>query len=100
MYNKGEVAVASLSHTDGAHGILCKGWYLKEMVCCLQVDLNKTDCTAGKALCAGCAQAWKATSSVVSVPIFFKDPMNINRIYIKQLKNSGVVKVRRDALRT
>eukprot|EP00198_Chlamydomonas_reinhardtii_P004609 XP_001693945.1 predicted protein [Chlamydomonas reinhardtii] len=57
------------------------------------VDLNKTDCTAGKALCAGCAQAWKATSSVVSVPIFFKDPMNINRIYIKQLKNSGVVKV-------
>ncbi|KAG2446423.1 hypothetical protein HYH02_008416 [Chlamydomonas schloesseri] len=57
------------------------------------VDLNKTDCTTGKAVCAACAQSWKATATDLTVPIFFKDPMNINRIYIKQLKNTGVVKV-------
>ncbi|KAG2490951.1 hypothetical protein HYH03_010628 [Edaphochlamys debaryana] len=54
------------------------------------VDRNKTDC--GPA-CKACKWAWKATNNSRSVAVFFKDPVLINRIYIMQTRNTGVIRV-------
>ena len=70
--------------------------YLNDPTSCLcrchptQIDPWKPECPAK---CAACPFSWKATAGSLVVPIFFKEPMNINRIFIKQVRNSGVVKV-------
>eukprot|EP00198_Chlamydomonas_reinhardtii_P010461 XP_001699798.1 predicted protein [Chlamydomonas reinhardtii] len=55
------------------------------------IDPAKPACPAK---CAGCDKAWKAgTNNVLTLPIFFKEPTQVSKIYIKQIRNSGVVKV-------
>ncbi|EFJ47421.1 hypothetical protein VOLCADRAFT_92116 [Volvox carteri f. nagariensis] len=43
--------------------------------------------------CTACQYAWKATADQLSVAVFFKEPMQISRIYLKQIRNSGVITV-------
>ncbi|EFJ47334.1 hypothetical protein VOLCADRAFT_92109 [Volvox carteri f. nagariensis] len=43
--------------------------------------------------CTACQYAWKATADQLSVAVFFKEPIQISRIYLKQIRNSGVITV-------
>eukprot|EP00198_Chlamydomonas_reinhardtii_P012523 XP_001701860.1 flagella associated protein [Chlamydomonas reinhardtii] len=43
--------------------------------------------------CEGCPYTWRASDDMTVVPLFFRDPVQISRIFIKQVRNSGVVKV-------
>ncbi|PNH02665.1 hypothetical protein TSOC_011336 [Tetrabaena socialis] len=54
------------------------------------VDPIKPACPT---VCKGCPFAWKATASDLSVAVFFKEPTQVSRIYVKQLKNTGLIKV-------
>ncbi|KAG2445104.1 hypothetical protein HYH02_008971 [Chlamydomonas schloesseri] len=54
------------------------------------VDPFKAACPAE---CAACDLAWKVTANGQTQPIFFREPMQLSRIYIKQVRNSGVIRV-------
>ncbi|GFR47652.1 hypothetical protein Agub_g9395, partial [Astrephomene gubernaculifera] len=54
------------------------------------IDVTKADCTAA---CNSCQRSWKAAATNSTIVLFFKEPVQISRIYVKELKNSGVVKV-------
>ncbi|GIL83272.1 hypothetical protein Vretimale_11290 [Volvox reticuliferus] len=54
------------------------------------VDLAKPNCPS---TCTACPYAWKAAPRDLSVAIFFKEPMQITRVSLKQIKNSGVITV-------
>jgi hypothetical protein len=61
-----------------------------------QVDLEKKPCPPSTKPdgCGGCKWAWKAELNARSVAVFFKDPTQISRISIKQIKNPGIIVVR------
>ncbi|GLC48350.1 hypothetical protein PLESTB_000086600 [Pleodorina starrii] len=54
------------------------------------VDLTKPACPDS---CGACPYSWKCTASQLSVTVFFKEPMQITRIFLRQIKNSGVITV-------
>ncbi|KAG2436510.1 hypothetical protein HXX76_006808 [Chlamydomonas incerta] len=54
------------------------------------VDPFKPVCPAK---CAACDLAWKASSGQLTLPLYFKEPMQLSKIYIKQVRNSGVIKI-------
>ncbi|GLI60975.1 hypothetical protein VaNZ11_003231 [Volvox africanus] len=56
------------------------------------VDPNKKPCILTTA-CGSCKYAWMATPESRSVAVFFKDPTQISRINIKQIKNPGIIQV-------
>jgi hypothetical protein len=55
-----------------------------------QVDVAKPSCPA---TCGACPYSWKATTKELSVAVFFKEPMQISKVFLKQIKNSGVITV-------
>ncbi|EFJ52584.1 hypothetical protein VOLCADRAFT_86831 [Volvox carteri f. nagariensis] len=65
---------------------------LKPRTAAQLVDPNKKPCTPpGSAVCYACPRAWMATATERSVALFFKDPTQLSRINIKQIKNPGVI---------
>ncbi|GLI59911.1 hypothetical protein VaNZ11_001956, partial [Volvox africanus] len=54
------------------------------------VDLAKPTCPS---TCTACPYSWKATPRDLSVAIFFKEPMQVTKVSLKQIKNSGVIMV-------
>ncbi|KXZ50789.1 hypothetical protein GPECTOR_15g475 [Gonium pectorale] len=54
------------------------------------VARNKTACPAA---CAGCPWSWKATNTSLSVAVFFKEPVQVSRVLIKQIRNPGIIRV-------
>ncbi|EFJ41864.1 hypothetical protein VOLCADRAFT_107521 [Volvox carteri f. nagariensis] len=63
---------------------------LKPLSALQLVDQTKTPCPAK---CGACELAWKATRSNLQVAVFFRDPVQIARIYLKQIKNSGIITI-------
>ena len=59
-----------------------------------QVDPAKAACPAA---CAACDAAWKVTSDQLTLPIFFKEPMQLSAINIKQVPYSRCGRGRRFA---
>ncbi len=56
-----------------------------------QVDRKKDAC---KPRCGACKRAWKSTPTNRTVAVFFKDPVQITGMSIKQVKNPNIVLVR------
>ncbi|GIL66808.1 hypothetical protein Vafri_20325 [Volvox africanus] len=54
------------------------------------VDQQKPNCPPK---CGACQFAWKATRNNMEVYVFFKDPVQISKIFLKQIKNSGVITI-------
>jgi hypothetical protein len=54
------------------------------------VDQQKPHCPAK---CGACKWAWKASANKLKVALFFKDPVQISKIFLKQIKNSGIITV-------
>ncbi|KAG2450708.1 hypothetical protein HYH02_004546 [Chlamydomonas schloesseri] len=52
---------------------------------------KRANCTTRQ--CQKCLGAWKASAKQDTVSVFFKDPVQISKIYIKQLLNPGVAVV-------
>ncbi|GIL83258.1 hypothetical protein Vretimale_11369 [Volvox reticuliferus] len=44
--------------------------------------------------CGNCNRAWKATKEELSVALFFKDPVQITKISVLQVKNPNVIAIR------
>ncbi|GLC63165.1 hypothetical protein PLESTF_000006900 [Pleodorina starrii] len=54
------------------------------------ISRGKPDCPRK---CAICDLAWKVERNNLQVALFFRDPVQLSHIFIKQVKNSGVSKV-------
>ncbi|EFJ50178.1 hypothetical protein VOLCADRAFT_89040 [Volvox carteri f. nagariensis] len=50
-------------------------------------------CAVMRGVCAPCPRAWEATKTFRTVPIYFRQPVQIDTIKILQLQNPGVVSV-------
>ncbi|PNG99732.1 hypothetical protein TSOC_014485, partial [Tetrabaena socialis] len=54
---------------------------------------KRVQCKVTPGVCSACPRAWAAPNASRSVPIFFREPMQLDAIAIMQLQNPGVVSV-------
>ncbi|PNW79749.1 hypothetical protein CHLRE_08g365065v5 [Chlamydomonas reinhardtii] len=57
----------------------------------------RRQCTATVGVCGGCPRAWavpsNATQTTTTLPLYFREPMQLDSITITQLQNPGVLSV-------
>ncbi|KXZ54575.1 hypothetical protein GPECTOR_4g640 [Gonium pectorale] len=54
------------------------------------VDPKKAPCPT---TCTACPRTWKGTNTSLSVAIFFKEPVQATAVFIKQIRNPGIIRV-------
>ncbi|KXZ46740.1 hypothetical protein GPECTOR_41g705 [Gonium pectorale] len=54
------------------------------------VDPKKAPCPT---TCTACPRTWKGTNTSISVAIFFKEPVQATAVFIKQIRNPGIIRV-------
>lgn len=54
---------------------------------------QRVPCSFTPGVCSRCPRTWAASPAVRSVPIYFREPMQLDSIRIMQLQNPGVVSV-------
>ncbi len=58
----------------------------------VQANWNKPLCSS-KSACKGCSFAWRASAKNKTVTVYLSEPAQISRVFIKQLRNEGLIKV-------